>query len=440
MIADGGGDDLRRSFEHGTAEDLRGPGPRSLAPTYLRMYAGSQIGRETQTMATRKRQPTAAVRKFLEQLTALMKEKEISQAELARRMDRPESYVSKLLRGGSDLTPATMERIAAAMDTELDLQLKAPGASAAGTAEAPEGDAPTDTTATPEQRQPPPRKRREVARAKAHALAEQYKSSPEVLAEFARILPKTENPVGRPQGPVYDYEEHLHRMAILLVSGQATSERDAANQTEEWAKNQGLVGTASTLRRHFAQDRETYLKGAEFELARERREAAAATAEAPQPERPRRVWKRASGAAGGGEGGGLGRPLSSYDSVTRELTRLHDELRFPMEVMESLKTPYVLEEVGKIAAELDAIQQEAAPRLDTEELSPTRAISQEVAEMADGVGSVARDATLGIAGKDFLPESVAARLAREVDPASAIRRATEMHELLPANRYFDDLY
>lgn len=398
-------------------------------------------------MATRKRQPTAAVRKFLEQLTALMKEKEISQAELARRMDRPESYVSKLLRGGSDLTPATMERIAAAMDTELDLQLKVPDAAAAGTAGAPEGDAPTDTTATPEQRQPTPLTRREKEETRAKALAVTDELPPEVLAEVVRIGSKTNrigsktrNRRGRPKGPVYNYKQQLHRMAILRVSGQAKSERDAANQTEEWAKDQGLVGSASTLRRHFAKDRETYLKRAEFELSRERRETAAAPAEAPPPERPRRVWKRASGAAGGGEGGGLGRPLSSYDSVTRELTRLHDELRFPMEVLESLKTPYVLEEVGKIAEELDAIQQEAAPRLDTEELSPTRAISQDVAEMADGVGSLARDATLGIAGKDFLPECVTATLAREVDPASALRRATEMHELLPANKYFDDLY
>lgn len=379
-------------------------------------------------MATKKRQPAAAVQRFLNQLVALMEERDISQADLARRMNRPESYVSKILRGESNLTPPTMERIAAAVGVDVSIHLVDPADTLKGS--------------TPEPSASKPLTRNKEAEAKAVAVVKEL--PPEVLAHVLRLAPKSGNSAGRPPGPHYDYTQHLLLMAIYLVSGEAKSEREAAELVRAWAKrHKKLQPSSSTLRRHFREQREVFLERARFELAKKRR--AAAGDEEPQPQRPERVWKRASGAgAAGGGGVGMGYPLSSYESVTRELTRLYDEFRFPMEALESLRTPYVLEEVQKLAAAALApqIDLDAVRGLDREHLAALRSIPPEVTMAARQFESaICEKGASALAAANLVPDSATAQVARHVDAAQDLaRQIPGLQEHLWMTRFFRDLY
>lgn len=287
-------------------------------------------------MAAEKRNPTPTVRRFLDQLKARMDELGMTQAELARKMGQSEALVSRFLRGDSNLSPPTMEKLASAVGSEVSIQLLAPTEPEIEVSVKP-ASAPAD-----------PVKRREAVKARARALAEE--EGPELVAEIARMAPKDRRPVGRPRGAVWDTTLHLAYMARLLVSGEAGF-TEASELAAEWAEAQGLkVVSARTLRRHFRMDEGRYMAQAEFELAKERKEAAAKEGAPTKP--ARRVWKRASG--GGGMGGGqaaLSRPLSSYGWVDLELNRLQDQLRFSSDVMEALREPYMLEEIRALAAE-----------------------------------------------------------------------------------------
>lgn len=64
-----------------------------------------------------------AVVEFTEDLCRLMAEKEVSRAELARRMGTSRAYITKLLGGNANFTLATMVKLAMALDGALHLHI-----------------------------------------------------------------------------------------------------------------------------------------------------------------------------------------------------------------------------------------------------------------------------------------------------------------------------
>lgn len=68
-----------------------------------------------------------AALRFVEEVVRCMRERGVNQAELARQLGHSEAYVSKVLRGDTNFTLATMVKIAEVLGEELHLHLAAPG-------------------------------------------------------------------------------------------------------------------------------------------------------------------------------------------------------------------------------------------------------------------------------------------------------------------------
>lgn len=60
---------------------------------------------------------------FSEELCRLMKEKDVSRAELARRIGTSRAYITKLLAGSTNFTLATMVKLAMAFDGVLHVHI-----------------------------------------------------------------------------------------------------------------------------------------------------------------------------------------------------------------------------------------------------------------------------------------------------------------------------
>lgn len=60
---------------------------------------------------------------FTEDVCALMEEKDISRTELASRLGTSPAYVTKLLRGDTNFTLATLVKVARALGAELEVRL-----------------------------------------------------------------------------------------------------------------------------------------------------------------------------------------------------------------------------------------------------------------------------------------------------------------------------
>ena len=60
---------------------------------------------------------------FTEELCRVMEERGVTRAELARRLGTSPAYVTKILRGHSNFTLASMVRVAKAIDHELHIHL-----------------------------------------------------------------------------------------------------------------------------------------------------------------------------------------------------------------------------------------------------------------------------------------------------------------------------
>lgn len=60
---------------------------------------------------------------FTEEVCRLLNEQGVSRSELARRLGTSPAYVTKMLRGNTNFTLATMTRVARALDCKLDLRL-----------------------------------------------------------------------------------------------------------------------------------------------------------------------------------------------------------------------------------------------------------------------------------------------------------------------------
>ncbi len=69
----------------------------------------------------------AALLEFTEEMVRLMEQQEVSQAELARRMDCTPAYISKILRGSTNFTLSSMARIAHALDSTLRIRMSPVG-------------------------------------------------------------------------------------------------------------------------------------------------------------------------------------------------------------------------------------------------------------------------------------------------------------------------
>ena len=64
-----------------------------------------------------------AILDFTEEIVSLMEERDVSRAELARRMEASPAYVTKVLAGDTNFTMASMVKIARALDAEVRIQL-----------------------------------------------------------------------------------------------------------------------------------------------------------------------------------------------------------------------------------------------------------------------------------------------------------------------------
>lgn len=67
-----------------------------------------------------------AILDFTEDLCRVMDEKGVSRAELARRIGSSPAYITKILRGNSNFTLASMVRVARALDHEVHIHLATP--------------------------------------------------------------------------------------------------------------------------------------------------------------------------------------------------------------------------------------------------------------------------------------------------------------------------
>ncbi len=74
----------------------------------------------------------AAALEFVDELVRCMREAGVNQAEVARRLDTSEPYVSKVLRGDANFTLATMVKLAAAVGHDVHVQLAPAGSMARG--------------------------------------------------------------------------------------------------------------------------------------------------------------------------------------------------------------------------------------------------------------------------------------------------------------------
>jgi transcriptional regulator with XRE-family HTH domain len=64
-------------------------------------------------------------RRFTEEVLAVMERRGISRSELARRLGASPAYVTKILRGDANFTLASMAKLAAALEAELEIGLSA---------------------------------------------------------------------------------------------------------------------------------------------------------------------------------------------------------------------------------------------------------------------------------------------------------------------------
>lgn len=64
---------------------------------------------------------------FTEQISRLMKEKNVSRSVLAERIGHSPAYITKVLRGDANLTIATMVKLARALGAEVRLHLSPAG-------------------------------------------------------------------------------------------------------------------------------------------------------------------------------------------------------------------------------------------------------------------------------------------------------------------------
>jgi transcriptional regulator with XRE-family HTH domain len=85
---------------------------------------------------------------FIEDLTRLMEEKNVSRAELARRIGSSRAYITRLLGGGTNFTLHTMVKLAMALDGAVHIHI-------------------ADKRAITRWKDKPPRKERLAARKKA---------------------------------------------------------------------------------------------------------------------------------------------------------------------------------------------------------------------------------------------------------------------------------
>jgi transcriptional regulator with XRE-family HTH domain len=67
------------------------------------------------------------VLEFIEEISRLMKEKNVSRSILAERIGHSPAYVTKVLRGDANLTVATMVKLARALDAEVRIHLAPKG-------------------------------------------------------------------------------------------------------------------------------------------------------------------------------------------------------------------------------------------------------------------------------------------------------------------------
>lgn len=324
---------------------------------------------------------------FIAEVRAAMKAQDVSRADLASRLACSTTYVSRLLRGGRNLTMETMEKLVAALD--LDFVMVVQSRSPADVEDAARGRAEKDTEAGADRGAVEADLMGDLeVRTIEDAQAILDTSGRELRDSIVQILleaARREEPKGKPgpkAGSRADFRRHMLYLALQLESGTTDSRREAAKLTEKWAdKNCSTHANWETLRSHFRKAERFYLAQARRILARQQREAPGKTpgdtgTEAPVA-RPARSASTASGTGGFHTGTLAATHLSALDWVNKELARIAGQYDLAADQLALLQSPGVLEAVGRVA-EMQEIA--GAMQLLRPDLTAVEAVNRQVNE------------------------------------------------------------
>jgi plasmid maintenance system antidote protein VapI len=356
------------------------------------------------------RKHSEKVQQFIGDILTAMDEQDVSRADLAELLECSPAYVSKLLKGGENLTMGTMERLAEVLGLDLAVSVRS---QAAPEAEDP-GESPPAEEAPAEPGHDPFEalltryvEVRSIEDAQALLATGGRELRTDVVRLFRTATDQHAEPKGKPgpkPGSAEDYRPQMLYIALLLESCEVKSEREACRRAESWANTHDFNrANWETLRIHFRRSREFYRAQARAILAQ-------------QPERKPRTkgdavtgdagaGRPAARAVGGGSASGVGGlpstsgssvPLSSLAWVNEELGRIGQRHGLDEASVAFLQSPGVFERIGYLAE----IQETAAAiRPLMPELSATAGIARDAqriaAQMAvptvpDEVGAMAR--------------------------------------------------
>jgi len=276
-------------------------------------------------------------REFLDDVARLMEEKGINQAELAGRLNVSPAQVSKILSGRANLTVSTLSRVSKALDASMWLRLAVEDEEAAAGQDA--GEAASAREADQIEMLEPSDQDLEAA---ASELID--KLPPEAVARISKRCEKGERKrPGRPKGSgLIPDESRLERMADLLVAKGARSERQAAELIAEEDPGHSKKSTIRRLRRKFAEGREQLLAAA-LERLRQQRGAQGETVS--RDSRPRRVDRSPVGARTPSSP-----PAALRDQTPGFLAGLQRDFQIDREIIDQLRTPYMLEEIAQLTS------------------------------------------------------------------------------------------
>lgn len=365
---------------------------------------------------------TSIAREFTAQIRKYLEEQALSQADLAEHLGCTRSYVNRLLKGEENLTSATMEKFAEALGLELSVNVqprKEPisrGLNAPETAEEGEDQRDKETADLLDNLQV---RTDDDVRAILDTWSSEARRALTRLVQEATSENGKSAKRGRKKGSGADCRPQMLHMALLLVGDDPPSEREASRLAEERAAEQRAAGaqeterteshpellSAETLRGRFRRNKSYYLREARQILAQKRREAATSKASDGPP----------STVPGRAVGSSARTPLSGLASVKEELERIADRFGLNDDSVALLRTPGVLEEIGRLD-QIDEMFAATGP-VSADVVAPDERLSRLVNEPIDTMRSVTSDLEITTTWD---------RLKQQIDDASSLTKVDDL--------------
>jgi transcriptional regulator with XRE-family HTH domain len=400
-------------------------------------------------MANKAPDATDQPQAFLAQVSECMKSKGVTQANLARRIDRSPAYVSKLLRS-TNLTMTTMVKLAEALEMPLRVELgqtAANGGAERAGEQAPATAVRREALGDQEPASPlapvlsAPASSSSPAEAdldleEATRIADQQIEGLHPAVEkvlWAKLRKRNITVPRRPPGrPLEDDSELLDEVAELEELGEAEDWSHAVRIVAARHPGHSELATRKRLRRKYPKQENRLRTRARGRIAEQHRRKQAEQAR-HRRQHPARV-ARSSGTAGYGR---LGRPLSSLSPVLEVLEELQDQFALSDPVMEQLRTPYVLEEMARLTASWPEIELAAVRSADSEMQAATRSIAENASVVEKQLPYSAEATRSVLTSRDALgalpryPDEVHRAFARKLEEMEPLRRQLEAMRSLP---------